>query len=126
MAKDPRVNVSFLDPAAGQWASVFGTASVVDDRDQVRKYYSPALKNWFGDLGNGTNDGGPNDPRIGIIKVHAESVAYAIVEPGMLGKDVCTLLLVHRNVTRGGNNGADDVYTAGVKLRRSPGRYAED
>lgn len=100
MAKDPRVNVSFLDPAAGQWASVFGTASVVDDRDQVRKYYSPALKNWFGDLGNGTNDGGPNDPRIGIIKVHAESVAYAIVEPGMLGKDVCTFL-VHRNVTRG-------------------------
>lgn len=89
MAKDPRVNVSFLDPAAGQWASVFGTASVVDDRDQVRKYYSPALKNWFGDLGNGTNNGGPNDPRIGIIKVHAESVAYAIVEPGMLGKDVC-------------------------------------
>lgn len=105
---------------------MFGTASVVDDRDQVRKYYSPALKNWFGDLGNGTNDGGPNDPRIGIIKVHAESVAYAIVEPGMLGKDVCTLLLVHRNVTRGKNNGADDVYTAGVKLRGSPGRYAED
>lgn len=102
MAKDPRVNVSFLDPAAGQWASVFGTASVVDDRDQVRKYYSPALKNWFGDLGNGTNDGGPNDPRIGIIKVHAESVAYAIVEPGMLGKDVCTFL-IHRNVTRGEN-----------------------
>lgn len=126
MAKDPRVNVSFLDPAAGQWASVFGTASVVDDRDQVRKYYSPALKNWFGDLGNGTNDGGPNDPRIGIIKVHAESVAYAIVEPGMLGKDVCTLLLVHRNVTRGENDGADEVYTVGVKLRGSPGRYAED
>ncbi|KAI7208085.1 hypothetical protein KC333_g9265 [Hortaea werneckii] len=84
---DPRVNVSFMDPGAGQWASIFGIANVVKDRDMVRKYYAPALRNWFGDLGDDVHNGGPEDPRIGLLVVRAESVSYAIVEEGMLGKE---------------------------------------
>ena len=44
----------------------------------VRKYYSPALKAWVGDLGDGKHDGGPEDPRIGVIKVTAKTATYAI------------------------------------------------
>lgn len=32
----------------------------------------------MGDLGDGIHDGGPGDPRLGIIKVHAKTATYAI------------------------------------------------
>jgi hypothetical protein len=44
----------------------------------VRKYYSPALKAWVGDLGDGKHDGGPDDPRIVVIKVKTKTVQYAV------------------------------------------------
>jgi hypothetical protein len=44
----------------------------------VRKYYSPSLKAWVGDLGDGVHDGGPEDPRIAIIKIRAVSATYAL------------------------------------------------
>lgn len=48
------------------------------DREKVRKYYSPGLKAWLGDLGDGKHDGGPEDPRILLIKVNAKTAQYAI------------------------------------------------
>ena len=47
------------------------------DRETVKRYYSPALKAWVGDLGDGTHDGSENDPRIGVIKVEAKTATYA-------------------------------------------------
>merc|ERR1711939_898601 len=47
---DSHINISFLN-SSGEWASVSGKASIVTDRDTVKKYYSPALKAWLGDLG---------------------------------------------------------------------------
>lgn len=32
----------------------------------------------MGDLGDGIHDGGPGDPRLAIIKVHAKTATYAI------------------------------------------------
>lgn len=52
----------------------------------VRKYYSPALKAWLGDLEDGTHDGGPEDPRIGVIKVMAKTATYAIATGTMMGR----------------------------------------
>ncbi|KAI9741415.1 MAG: BLI-3 blue-light-inducible Bli-3 protein [Claussenomyces sp. TS43310] len=75
---DQHINISFLN-ASGEWASVSGTAKVVTDRSVVSKYYSSALKAWLGDLGDGKHDGGPEDPRIGIIKVASNTATYAIV-----------------------------------------------
>ena len=86
--QDPRLVVSFLDAGAGQFVSVSGTASIVSDREEVRKYYSPTLKPWFGDLGDGVHDGGPEDPRIGLLKIKSTSATYALAEEGMLGKKV--------------------------------------
>jgi hypothetical protein len=46
----------------GEWVSISGNAELSNDREKVHKYYSPTLKAWLGDLGDGTHDGGPNDP----------------------------------------------------------------
>jgi hypothetical protein len=51
----------------------------------VKRYYSPALKAWIGDLGDGKHDGGPNDPRICLIKVKALTAQYATNRKTMVG-----------------------------------------
>lgn len=53
------------------------------DRETVKKYYSPALKAWLGDLGDGKHNGGPEDPRIGIIRVKTDTATYALVRKSM-------------------------------------------
>jgi len=77
LKSDSHVNISFLTPS-GSWASISGTASVISDRSIVQKYYSPTLKTWLGDLGDGVHDGSENDPRIGVIKVKALTATYAL------------------------------------------------
>lgn len=84
---DPNINISFLNNS-GEWASISGEASIETDRETVRKHYSPALKAWIGDLGDGTHDGGPNDPRIGVIKVNAITATYAISHRTAVGRGV--------------------------------------
>jgi len=84
---DPHINVSFLN-SSGEWASISGTPSVITDRSSVKKYYSPALKTWLGDLGDGKHDGGPSDPRIGIIKVQTKTATYAVVRKGAISRSV--------------------------------------
>ena len=51
----------------------------------MRKHYSPALKAWIGDLGDGKHDGGPEDPRIGVIRVKAKTAQYAISKGTAVG-----------------------------------------
>lgn len=82
---DPHVNVSFLN-SSGEWASISGTASIITDGSVVKNYYSSSLKAWLGDLGDGKHDGGPEDPRIGIIKVRAKMATYAISRKNALGR----------------------------------------
>jgi len=78
LATDSHINISFLNPS-GEWASFSGTSKIITDRDFVRKNYSPALKAWIGDLGDGKHDGGPEDPRIGVIQVKTKTATYAVV-----------------------------------------------
>ena len=81
---NPDINLGFLSDS-GEWASISGTAAVETDREKVRKYYSPALKAWLGDLGDGKHDGGPEDPRIGLIKVSSKTAQYAIARRTAVG-----------------------------------------
>jgi len=74
---DPHINISFIN-SSGEWASVSGISQIITDRSVVEKYYSSALKAWLGDLGDGVHDGGPKDPRIGIIKVSTKTATYAV------------------------------------------------
>ena len=85
LKSDPKINISFLT-ATGEWASVSGEAEIITDREVIRKYYSPTLKAWLGDLGDGKHDGGPEDPRIGVIKVVSKTATYAINQGTMIGR----------------------------------------
>ncbi|TKA73438.1 hypothetical protein B0A55_06093 [Friedmanniomyces simplex] len=81
---NPDVNLGFLNNS-GEWASISGYASVETDRAMVHKYYSPALKAWIGDLGDGKHDGGPDDPRVVVIKVKSQTVQYATARKTAIG-----------------------------------------
>ncbi|AEO66582.1 uncharacterized protein THITE_2043296 [Thermothielavioides terrestris NRRL 8126] len=84
LAGDSHTNISFLTHA-GEWASVSGTASVITDRSLVKKYYSPHLRAWLGDLGDGVHDGSENDPRLAIIRVSMATAHYAISHKTIIG-----------------------------------------
>ncbi|KAG8629674.1 hypothetical protein KVT40_003539 [Elsinoe batatas] len=84
LESDPKINLGFL-ASSGEWASISGDASIESDREKVRKYYSAHLKAWIGDLGDGKHDGGPEDPRIVVIKVKAKTVQYAISRRTAIG-----------------------------------------
>ena len=51
----------------------------------MKKFYSPGLKAWIGDLGDGKYDGGPDDPRICVIRVKAITAQYAISKRSVIG-----------------------------------------
>lgn len=46
------------------------------------------LKAWLGDLGDGKHDGGPNDPRICVIKVKALTAQYSISGRSAIGSAI--------------------------------------
>ncbi|RYP57613.1 hypothetical protein DL769_009376 [Monosporascus sp. CRB-8-3] len=56
------------------------------DRNLVRQHYSPSLKAWLGDLGDGTHDGSADDPRIRVIRVKTGSVTYMVTNKTLLGR----------------------------------------
>lgn len=72
---DPHVSVGYYNPRSKEWVSVSGTATVSQDRERIRELYAPDWKIWFGDEG-GNRDGGPDDPRLALLLVTANSVIY--------------------------------------------------
>lgn len=87
LSDDPSINISFLN-GTGEWASISGSSSILTDRETVHKYYSRALKAWVGDLGDGKHDGGPDDPRIGVIRVEAKTIIYAAARGNFVSRGV--------------------------------------
>lgn len=85
---DPHVNIGFLKESNGDWASVSGTAEIISDRETVKKYYSNQLKAWVGDLGDGIHNGGPNDPRVGVIKVRVRTATYSLAEGNPISRSI--------------------------------------
>jgi len=72
---DPHVNLAFFDTGSWEWVSVSGTARVSTDRETIRSLYKPDWKAWFGAIDE-VRDGGPDDPRLALILVDADSVTY--------------------------------------------------
>jgi len=85
LTADPHVNVSFIN-SSGEWASISGTASIITDRSLVKKHYSPILKTWLGDLGDGKHDGSEKDPRIGVIRVTTNTAVYSITSKNFVSR----------------------------------------
>jgi general stress protein 26 len=75
LENDPNVNLAYFDTGSYEWVSVSGSARISTDRETIRSLYQPDWRAWFGEIDN-VRDGGPNDPRLGLILVDAESVVY--------------------------------------------------
>ena len=72
---DPHVNLAYFDTGSYEWVSVSGTARVSTDRERIRELYQPDWRAWFGKIDE-TRDGGPEDPRLALVLVDADSVVY--------------------------------------------------
>jgi len=72
---DPHVNLGYFDSGSWEWVSVSGTARISTDRERIRSLYQPDWKVWFGAIDD-IRDGGPDDPRLALILVDADSVIY--------------------------------------------------
>jgi len=75
LALDPHVNCAYYNGKTREWVSVSGVAHVSRNKARIRQLYKEDWKAWFGDEG-GDLDGGPNDPRLALIMVAAESATY--------------------------------------------------
>src|SRR5205823_1205794 len=75
LAVDPHVNCAYYNNKTREWVSVSGVAHVSRNRNRIRQLYQEDWKVWFEDNG-GDEDGGPNDPRIALIMVEADSATY--------------------------------------------------
>ena len=64
----PKVNASFADTDAQQYASVTGRAEIVRDRAKIEELWLPQLRAWFPE--------GVETPDIALLKVTAESAEY--------------------------------------------------
>lgn len=76
LATDPHVNCAFYKDRTREWVSISGTARVSQDRQLIHDMYARDWKMWLGDEG-GARDGGPDDPRIALVLIDAQSVVYS-------------------------------------------------
>lgn len=75
LEQDPNVNVSYYRDRTKEWVSVSGTARISQDRALIGELYRPDWRAWFGKVDE-VRDGGPDDPRLALLLVAAESVVY--------------------------------------------------
>ncbi|KAJ7725868.1 hypothetical protein DFH07DRAFT_853718 [Mycena maculata] len=73
---DSHVNVSYCDTKTTSWASYSGMARISQDKDMIRKHFSPSVSAYFGDLKDGVHKGDVEDPRISLITVVPEEIRY--------------------------------------------------
>lgn len=72
---DPHVNLAYYKNGTYEFVSVSGIARLSRDPQRIRELYSPDWRAWFGDEG-GARDGGPDDPRLVLVLVEAQSATY--------------------------------------------------
>jgi general stress protein 26 len=72
---DPRVNLAYYKDRTREFVSVSGTVRVVRERSKIHELYQADWKAWLG-AEDETRDGGPDDPRIALIEVTAQSASY--------------------------------------------------
>lgn len=84
--KNKEVNITFHDSKTQDWISVSGevVATTTDD-PRIKEIYSKTVSAWFGDVGDGVHNGGPEDPRMKLIEVQSKYVTYYKGQTGALG-----------------------------------------
>jgi general stress protein 26 len=72
---DPHVNLAYYKNGTYEFVSVSGIARLSKDPAKIRELYSADWRAWFGDEG-GAKNGGPEDPRLMLVLVEAQSATY--------------------------------------------------
>lgn len=72
---EPQVNLGYYKDRTREYVSVSGRARLTQDKALIHELYEADWKAWLGDEG-GERDGGPDDPRIALIEVIADSAYY--------------------------------------------------
>ncbi|KAI0141527.1 hypothetical protein GGR57DRAFT_509177 [Xylariaceae sp. FL1272] len=87
LSHDKTVEVAFLNTSGNyDWASVTGEAVVArNDDPRIKELWNKQIRAWFGDLGDGVHDGGPDDPRMALIEVKSKYIRYWKSTTGTLG-----------------------------------------
>jgi general stress protein 26 len=111
---DPQVNLAYHREVTGDWISVSGTATVSLDRRAIHQLYRPSWKSWFAEQ-EPPRDGGPDDPRVGLILVDVHAVTY--FEQGLLAP----VVLLERDADLGLATWPDIERTRDIDL--GPGQY---
>lgn len=65
---DPSVHLLFQGSSYSDFLSIYGTATVTEDKERIKELWEPILKTWFTD--------GIDDPRISVIKVEPSGGYY--------------------------------------------------
>ena len=65
---DPRVLLTYAEPAKQNYVSVSGRGAVVDSQSRARELWSEPMRTWF--------PKGPEDPDLILIRVDAERAQY--------------------------------------------------
>ena len=78
LESDPNVNLAYYDTKSREYVSVSGRARAVNDRAKIRELYRPDWKAWF--PGDDPKSGTPDDPRIILIAVDADSAVFLKVD----------------------------------------------
>ena len=81
----PAVALTFQNSTTQDWVSIAGTATVLSEEKDIKGLWREDVKAWFGDLGDGTHDGGPTDPRMKGIKITPTYAVYWIHGVGKEG-----------------------------------------
>lgn len=80
------VQVTFQNTKTQDWISLSGTVTETSNSDpRIKELYNSGLKAWFGDLGDGTHNGGPDDPRMTLLQVRSKYVTYYKTTVGTMG-----------------------------------------
>ena len=78
LENDSQVNVAYYNMKSREYVSVSGNARIVNDRAKIRELYRPDWKAWF--EGDDEKSGTPEDPRITLIGVDADSAVYLKID----------------------------------------------
>lgn len=65
---DARVQLLFANTSASEYLTVFGRATIMEDRKKIEELWSPMAKAWFQE--------GKDDPNLSLIKVTPEDAYY--------------------------------------------------
>lgn len=68
IARNPQVNVAYGNPGSDAYVSVSGVATVVEDMEKKKAFWSPMAQAWFG--------GGVSDPDVALVAVTIEQAEY--------------------------------------------------